>query len=249
MNITASVDQLSYLESLRQKMQRHRIQMGNRIAAIESERSSGDLATAEYFAGRFSSIEGEIATVIATTVKEHPAWPWLDKVKGVGPGLAGALLAPVDIRRADTVSALWRYAGQGLTNGERDRPRKGEKLIYNAALKRTCYLVGTSFMRANSPYRKVYDEAKEFYLAEREWTKGHCDMAARRKMVKIFLSHLWVVWRDLEGLPLTSPYVSQTMNHDGIFAPWEFTPDFEYGHAVKQHYAGISRYARPMAAD
>ena len=245
MKITASITELAHLEQLRQGMQRHRIQMGNRIAAIERGDSDGNADVAQHFAERFGSIENDIAAMIADSVKDHPAYPWLDAVKGIGPGLSGALLAPIDIRRANSISALWRYAGQGVNGeGERDRPRKGEKLPYNAGLKKTCYLIGTSFMRAGSPYRAEYDQAKEFYTVNRpDWTKGHCDMAAKRKMIKMFLSHLWIVWRDAEGLPLSAPYAAQHLGHDGIVPPWQYVPDFEYSYALREHYAQVSRLA------
>lgn len=242
--ITANIDELAHLEQLRQQVQRHRIQMGNRLAAIERGDSQGNAEVATHFAERFNGIEDELSAMIARTVKEHPVWPWMDAVKGIGPGLAGAILAPIDITRANSISALWKYAGQGVSDGERDRPRKGEKLPYNAGLKRNCYLVATSFMRASSPYRAVYDETKEYYQANRpDWTAGHVDMAAKRKMVKLFLAHLWVVWRDAEGLPLSPPYSSRVLEHDGIVPPWRYVPDYEYSHALNQHFASISRIA------
>ena len=122
--ITANIDELAHLEALRQQVQRHRIQMGNRISAIERGDSTGNASLAEHFADRFQGIEDELSAIIGRTVKDHPVWPWLDEVKGIGPGLAGAILAPIDILRANSVSALWKYAGQGVTDGERDRDRK-----------------------------------------------------------------------------------------------------------------------------
>lgn len=242
--ITASIDELAHLEALRQQVQRHRIQMGNRISAIERGDSNGNVTVAEHFSDRFQGIEDELSAIIGRTVKDHPVWPWLDEVKGIGPGLAGAILAPIDIRRANSVSALWKYAGQGVTDGERDRPRKGEKLPYNAGLKRNCYLVATSFMRANSPYRAVYDEAKSYYERTRpDWTAGHRDMAAKRKMIKIFLAHLWVVWRDAERLPLSPPYASKVLEHDGIIPPWRYVPEYPYSEKMRDHFASMSRVA------
>ncbi|GAH81945.1 unnamed protein product, partial [marine sediment metagenome] len=35
---------------------------------------------------------------------------------------------------------------------------------------------------------------------------GHLDMMALRKMIKLFLACLWLVWREAEGLPTRSPY-------------------------------------------
>jgi len=44
--------------------------------------------------------------------------------------------------------------------------------------------------------------------------KKHIDNRARRKMVKRFLSDLWLVWRSLEGLPITKPYAVGILGHD-----------------------------------
>lgn len=128
-----------------------------------------------------------------------------------------SLIALIDITQADTVSALWRYAGMAVIDGERERMRKGEKLHYNIRLKTTMYLIGTSFLKSKSPYAKVYYDAKEFYTLNRpEWTPLHCHHAAMRKSVKRFLSHLYVVWRELEGLPVREPYVQEKMGHTHI---------------------------------
>lgn len=229
MSIVISVDNLPALERLRVDMQRYRIAFGNRAAAVEREDSRLDPALISIFVDRFQALEDEAASFVATGIKDHEMWPWLQAVKGIGPGLSGSLVAPIDIERAASVSALWKYAGQAVNKeGTRDRPTKGEKLPYNATLKKTCYLIATSFLRASSPYRREYDEAKAFYQEERDWTLGHCDMAARRKMVKLFLSHLWLVWRDVRGLPVRAPYAMQILEHDGIKHPWEYVPNYEY---------------------
>ncbi len=49
------------------------------------------------------------------------------------------------------------------------------------------------------------------------------EAAARQKAAKLFLSHLWVVWREAEGLPTTDPYVIAKGGgeHDYI-DPWTF---------------------------
>jgi hypothetical protein len=232
----ARVDDLPALEHLRQTVQRHRIQMGNRLSAVEAGRTQMDASTAAYFMQRFTEIETDCMTLISRAVEGHVMWPWLSAVKGIGPGLAGAVLAPIDIGRANTVSALWRYAGQGVTDGERDRPKKGERLNYNANLKRTMFLVASSFMRSGSPYRREYDESKAYYQRGRDWTPKHIDMAAKRKMVKLFLSHLWTQWRYIELLPLRSPYAIQVLSHDGMKPPWDYVPDFEYHRELREFY-------------
>lgn len=212
-----TISDLPVLEYLRTTFQRHRIQMSNRIAAVQAGRSTVETDTIQRYMDRFEAMERDVVCEIAETVKEHEMWPWFERVKGIGPGLAGCLLAHIDIERANSISALWRYAGMGVTNGERDHPTKGEKLPYNAELKRVCYLIGTSFLKSNSPYRDEYDQAKEFYRRTKPgWTLKHCDMAARRKMIKLFLSHLWTQWRTQRGLPVRAPYAMTILGHDGF---------------------------------
>lgn len=217
----ASIRDLSELYNQRQSTQRQRIRLSNQLSAIERGDSPANPELPTLFMARFEAIEKEVDGFIAQAIAEHPAWPWLKGVKGIGPALAGRLLAPIDIQRATSVSALWKYAGQGVTaEGERDKPTKGEKLPYNADLKATCYLIGTSFLRSASPYRRFYDSKKAYYQANRpDWTKGRIDMAAKRFMVKMFLSHLWTEWRTVEGLPVTLPYAQAHLGHTDYVAP------------------------------
>lgn len=58
------------------------------------------------------------------------------------------------------------------------------------------------------------------------WSDGHVDNAGRRKMVKLFLSHLWMVWREAEGLPTSDPFVIASPDHPEhthYIDPWAFT--------------------------
>ena len=40
-----------------------------------------------------------------------------------------------------------------------------------------------------------------------ERTPGHIDNRAKRRMRKVFLSHVWRVWREKEGLPVEPVYI------------------------------------------
>ena len=45
-------------------------------------------------------------------IAEHPVWQqWLSRVNGIGPCLAGGLLATGDPAKANSMSAMWRYYG------------------------------------------------------------------------------------------------------------------------------------------
>jgi hypothetical protein len=218
-------NELRALVDLRDRtLQKSRIAFGLRVGAIE--RGADQSKSSELFGKweeRFAELEKEADEDIKDLVTGMPIIDAMVAVKGVGYLLAAKVVAMIDIERADTVSALWRYAGYGVNDGEREKPVKGEKLHYNIRLKTTCYLIGSSFLRSNSPYRQVYDDAKVFYEANRpDWTKAHRHQAAMRKMIKLWLSHTWQVWRKLEGLPTRELYVQEKLGHQHIRQPQEF---------------------------
>ncbi len=176
-------------------IQKTRIQFSNRISAIERDKDDSEYASyIRRWMERFNEIEKDLDKSIEDLADDMPIVERMIRVRGVGKILAVKIAAMIDIQRADTISALWRYAGYAVVDGHREKPVKGEPLHYNTRLKTTCYLVGTSFLRSNSPYRKIYDEARGYYEENRkEWTKAHQHMAAMRKMTKLWLSHLWLI--------------------------------------------------------
>jgi hypothetical protein len=201
-------------------IQKNRIAFGNRLAALENETDEASVSTHlryNRWHKRFMELEKELNDDIKAEAEGIPIVECLCAVKGVSFTLAAKLVGMIDIERAPTISALWRYAGYAVINGERERPTKGEKLHYNSRLKKDCYLVGSSFLKCSSPYREFYDSAKLDYETKRpEWTKGHRHNAAMRRMIKIFLAHLWMTWRELEGLTTEPPYIIGRNGHNSI---------------------------------
>lgn len=209
------------------QIQKARIQFNNRLAALDNETDdAADSPQRQIVARwleRFTELEEELDRDIARAVKVEPVFQHVSALKGVGPLLSAKLIAMIDIERAPTVSALWRYAGYAVVDGERERPQKGEKLHYNIRLKTTCYLIGTSFLKCSSPYRAVYDAARVRYETDRpDWTKAHQHAAAMRKMIKVFLSHFWERARTLEGLPTRGLYVHEYEGHTSAYKAEEF---------------------------
>jgi hypothetical protein len=51
--------------------------------------------------------------------------------------------------------------------------------------------------------------------------QGHLHYMAMRLMIKRFLACLWLVWREMEGLPIRKPYAIDQLRHDGFVNPWE----------------------------
>ena len=52
-----------------------------------------------------------------------------------------------------------------------------------------------------------------------DYTDGHLHKMAKRKMVKVLLAHIWLVWRTMEGLPTESPWIIGREGHSHIIPP------------------------------
>jgi transposase len=213
------------------QVQKARIQFGNRLdAVVRGSDDAGGSKQEELLARwyeRFLDLEheldGDIRSLVRALAESEPIMGHLMALKGIGEVLAAKLVAPIEIERASTVSALWRYCGMGVVDGERERPTAGERLHYNKRLKVVVLLIAGSFMKVGSPYRRVYDSAREYYDANRpDWPVVRRHRAAMRKMAKVFLAHLWERWRTLEGLPVREPYAHDRLNHEHLYGPEEF---------------------------
>lgn len=100
----------------------------------------------------------------------------------------------------------------------------GQKRAYDAYAKKVCYLIGCQFEKlgTRAPYGRFYRE----HLAklEREhaaWAAGRRRFTALRIVEKLFLSHLYEVWREALGLEVVEHYASSRLGHEGRIAPEE----------------------------
>lgn len=51
--------------------------------------------------------------------------------------------------------------------------------------------------------------------------QGHLHQMAMRRMTKLFLHHLWVVWREALRLPSREPYPIEYLKHTHVISPWD----------------------------
>jgi hypothetical protein len=185
---------------------------------------------------------------VASLIQEHPAYPWFSRVKGVGKENIGKVVGLVDINKADTPSSLWKFAGYSVENGVAPkRVKGGGKLAYNSRLRSMCWRLGSSLIKYDGCFRGLYDKEKKAY--QERFAKdrikivpatqlpkdkngkryeppdliseGHVHAMALRKMIKIFLSCLWVVWREAEGLSTRPPYPIEKLGHTTLINPWD----------------------------
>ncbi len=182
-------------------IQKLRIAIGNRISSMQEPSLSSiayDLIELE------SGIEKELRAYLEPELIYHH---YLSQIRGIGPILAANIIALIhDPRRFETVSALWHYCGYHVEDGHAPSLQKGKRITWNPKMRNLGYKIGKSFVICGAGYRKYYEQYKERYLASRpDLSRAHVDAMARRKTVKLFLAHLWHVWRTLEHLPTTSP--------------------------------------------
>jgi hypothetical protein len=99
------------------------------------------------------------------------------------------------------------------------RPARGQRYPYNPEAKKVCYLIFVSFLRCRGGYADYYREVRAELMEGRSgWAKGKIHLAAGRKTQKLFLTHLWLVWRQGLGLPLSDPHPAS--DSDRWLDPW-----------------------------
>jgi hypothetical protein len=111
------------------------------------------------------------------------------------------------------------------------RRMSGYQSNWNDKLKTLAWKAGTSFVKqsaAKSKYRKLYDQikkkermihpVKKVIKGKTFYNDGHIHNRAMRKVVKIFLAHVWQTWRRQEGLEATEPYAKQLLGHSVVEA-------------------------------
>jgi len=153
--------------------------------------------------------------------KEHPLWiNWLSKIDGVGPKSAGIIIGLLFTKDFASRSSMKIYCGLGTTDkGEPQHPIKGKKLNYVPYLK--IFFVGDENLadclikKRSEPYYSYYLKVKseatkkhpEYIRPENGWKSlptnqqypQRLDRIARKKMMILFLSHLWEVMFQIKN--------------------------------------------------
>lgn len=165
-------------------------------------------------------------------IQGKPIWEgFLKDQKGVGPAMAGVIIATIDIYKATYASSIWKYAGLDVAWDGKGRSKRDEHLIkveytgkdgklkkrssitYNPFLKsKLVAVLAPCFLRAKGHYADIYNDYKNRLYnrsdidKEKKGWKGHIHNMALRYMVKMFLIDLYNEWRAQEGLPVAKPY-------------------------------------------
>ena len=180
---------------------------------------------------RLLEFEEYLDNRIGALIESHPVWPWAERVKGVGRENLPKIVGFIDINEADKVSSLWKFAGFAVEDGKAPKATPGQKLDFNKQLRSMCWRLGKSLLRAKGVFYEYYLKEKEKYVTgyrnkgfqiipaaelptekgkkyepEGVISEGHVHNQATRKMIKLFLSCLWVAWREAVGLPVRNIY-------------------------------------------
>ena len=200
------------------------------LISAEPESLPREIADLIWYCNHLRDTERALARRLDLWSREHPLREnYLSTVKGIGPIFSSGLIAWLEpISRFDNISRLWKYCG--LAPGQ--RRRKGERAGYNPRLKTFMWKIAASFEKQNAArckYRRIYDEKKSYYASRPDLkeavdkkVKGarqHIRLMAMRYTVKRFLADLWLVWRKMEGLPVTKPYAIDILGHSGFEPP------------------------------
>jgi hypothetical protein len=126
--------------------------------------------------GGISVLEAWALKEVEAIGQHHPMWGWLVDLGGVGPTLAGFILADLNPHRAERPSSFVKFAGLHVVDGRNPHPTKGEKLDFSKRVRsKLIAVLGTCLLQANNEtYRVVYDAAKDAKLLQLGTCMG-CD--------------------------------------------------------------------------
>ena len=170
---------------------------------------------------RLKGDEGFFEDQLKRMVQDHSAWEWAKLVKGAGVTTIARIIGKTDISRVNTASEMWAHCGFGLeADGSRQRKRAGVKINYDPQLQSNCVILGEALIRQRDTYYQYYLRQKEIHAG---LSMAHRHNRAFRHMIKIFLSHLWQIWREAEGLSAPLPYVFDILKHPSghLITPWD----------------------------
>lgn len=239
----AALDELKSIFDDRVQMMKLLLKENNQLLAYQRRTDSAHPETAAFLEAHLKPIEARIAQIdksIIAALKGYPD-PLVQTalaVRGLGLITVAALTSYIDLQKAATPSALWKYVG--LHTASHERYTKGEAGGGNKTLRTVLYNTACVLMKLkDSPYREVYDRTKlrlsisekivktrntQGHLVELPWKEtkpSHRHGAALRAIVKHLLADYWLVGRTLAGLPTTSLYAEAMLGHAHIIAPRE----------------------------
>lgn len=194
---------------------------------------SPEVASALAMVDGIKALEHKAELDLKRQFRKHPLYKYTSKLVGLGDKQTARLLAVIGdpywndlYDRPRTVSELWAYSGYSVVNGGAQRRARGVKNNWNDKARSRGFLIAQSCIKkADSPFRKVYDDARTQYvdavhgsdcvrcgpagkpaLAGSPLSLGHQHQRALRRVTKEVLKTLWLASRELHtGIPFEIP--------------------------------------------
>lgn len=194
---------------------------------------SPEVASALAMVEGIKALEHKAELDLKRQFRKHPLYKYTSTLVGLGDKQTARLLAVIGdpywndlYERPRTVSELWAYSGYSVVNGGAQRRARGVKSNWNDKARSRGFLIAQSCIKnANSPFRKVYDDARTQYadavhgsdcvrcgpagkpaLAGSPLSLGHQHQRALRRVTKEVLKTLWLASRELHtGIPFEIP--------------------------------------------
>lgn len=141
----------------------------------------------EWLGSHTASIELRLKNFLQAYAENDPVGQWSLSVCGIGPVISAGLLCHIDIEKAQTVGAIWKFAGLDPTSVW----GKGQRRPWNAKLKTLCWHIGECFVKVQNNkddfYGQLYVERK-LYEQQRNEAGELADQAANILATKNFKS-------------------------------------------------------------
>lgn len=182
-----------------------------------------DVARLSALVDALKASEHQAVLNLRRTMRAHPLGGWVAAHAGIGEKQAARLLGTIrdpywnDLHdRRRSLRELYAYCGYHVTDGAAPVRRRGQQGNWSTpAQTRVWLLAQQCVITTKSPFRRVYDEAREYYagathtgdcvrcgssgrpaLAGSELSAGHQHARAQRKTAKAILRSLWEAARQ-----------------------------------------------------
>lgn len=235
------LDELKSIFDDRVQVMRLQLKINNQLLAYERRTDSQHPETAAFLTGQLEAVQARLAQIDKGIERALKAFPdpvsaAAIRVKGLGPITVAALAVYVDLEKAATPSALWKYVG--LHCAAHERYVKGQAGGGNKTLRTVLWNTANVMMKlGEGGYREVYDrtktrlsisekmvttrntQGKQVECAWKDTKPSHRHGAALRAIVKHLLADYWLVGRTLKGLSTTPLYAEAMLGHTHIIDP------------------------------
>lgn len=173
--------------------------------------------------------EGKAKRKLENSLKGSRVWQVIGGVEGIGPSVAGPIVAAIgDIRRFATEAKFMAFCGvhclkqdgtkfsphEERVQGDAimARRRRNQKSNWNGAARQALYLFsdqfsiyrqdslwGQRFLENKKFYKTKYPEAAEIAGGKRRYYDGHIHRLAIWKTLREFVKWLYAEWKDVEA--------------------------------------------------